>query len=100
MTRNDTHRYLVAYDICDDARRDRLAKCLQRHGDRVQYSVFVVDISPAKMVRLEVEVTTQIDRSVDSVIFCDLGVVRAVDNERFRTIGRSRRITGSGAVVI
>ncbi|MFE1595062.1 CRISPR-associated endonuclease Cas2 [Nocardia sp. NPDC058705] len=100
MTRNDTHRYLVAYDICDDARRDRLAKCLQRHGDRVQYSVFVVDISPARMVRLEVEIGTIIAHVEDSVIYCDLGVARTVDIERYRVVGRSRRITGSGAVVI
>ncbi|MFC6013098.1 CRISPR-associated endonuclease Cas2 [Nocardia lasii] len=100
MTRNDTHRYLVAYDIADDNRRDRLAKCLQRHGDRVQYSVFVVDISPARMVRLEGEIDMIITRAEDSVIYCDLGMAKTVDIDRYRTVGRSRRITGSGAVVI
>jgi CRISPR-associated protein Cas2 len=46
MSRNDVRRFLVAYDIPSDRRRERLAKCLERHGDRVQYSVFVIDASP------------------------------------------------------
>lgn len=36
----DKVRYVVCYDIPDDKRRTRLAKCLDGYGDRVQYSVF------------------------------------------------------------
>jgi CRISPR-associated protein Cas2 len=73
MTRNDARRFLIAYDIADDRRRDRLAKCLERHGDRVQYSVFVVDASPARMACLKNEVSTIIVGGQDSALFCDLG---------------------------
>lgn len=48
MTSNDQHRYLVAYDIVDDRRRTKIAKVLESYGDRIQYSVFVVDIKPAR----------------------------------------------------
>ena len=34
--------YLVCYDIEDDRRRDRVARCLKRWGRRVQFSVFEV----------------------------------------------------------
>lgn len=33
-------RYVICYDVPDDKRRTRLAKCLDGYGDRVQYSVF------------------------------------------------------------
>jgi CRISPR-associated protein Cas2 len=100
VSRDDTHRYLIAYDIPDDRRRDRLAKCLQRHGDRIQFSVFVVDASPARLVRLEAEVRSIALLTEDSVLICDLGVSKSVEDTRFRTLGRSRRITPSGSVVL
>lgn len=36
---------VAAYDIRHDARRSRIAAILQAVGDRVQKSVFVLDIS-------------------------------------------------------
>ncbi|TVS77668.1 CRISPR-associated endonuclease Cas2 [Mycobacterium helveticum] len=100
MTRNDARRFLIAYDIPEDRRRDRLAKCLERHGDRVQYSVFVIDASPARLARLKNEVSTIIVPSEDSVLICDLGLVRSMDKERYAFIGRSRPIMNNGAIVI
>ncbi len=32
--------YLISYDIPDDKRRQRVARLLEAHGERVQYSVF------------------------------------------------------------
>jgi CRISPR-associated protein Cas2 len=46
---------------------------LDRYGDRVQYSVFVVQIRPAKMVRLLEDIYITIDTRLDSVLICDLG---------------------------
>lgn len=37
-------RYLVCYDIADDARRDRVAATLLDYGNRIQESVFWLDI--------------------------------------------------------
>jgi CRISPR-associated protein Cas2 len=100
MSRNDARRHLIAYDIPGDRRRDRLAKCLERHGDRVQYSVFVVDASPARIARLKSEMSTIIVAAQDSVLICDLGLVQCVDQARFAYLGRSRPIMNNGKIVI
>jgi CRISPR-associated protein Cas2 len=67
-------RMLVAYDIVDDRRRERVAVALQEHGDRVQYSVFLVDGRPATFVRLKAILARLIEPAEDAVMFCDLGL--------------------------
>jgi len=37
-------RHVIAYDISDDGRRAKVADILVGWGDRVQYSVFEVDL--------------------------------------------------------
>lgn len=98
--REPARRYLVAYDISDDARRTRIAKCLQAFGDRVQYSVFVVDIRPAGLVRLRTLLEGLIDGFTDSVLLCDLGPVSRVDAQRFEFLGRTAAITPHGPIVL
>lgn len=41
------HSYLVCYDIDDDRERTRTARLLERHGQRVQYSVFELHLRGA-----------------------------------------------------
>lgn len=94
------HRYLLAYDIVADARRTRVAKTLESYGDRLQYSVFLVDTKPAKMVRLRVAVTAQLDLSTDSLLVCDLGPVVDGDNQRITFTGATRSFTGHGPLVL
>ena len=59
-------RYVVAYDIADDRRRARVADLLLGFGDRVQYSVFEVDVSTRDLERLlascEILITPPADR--------------------------------------
>lgn len=93
-------RYLVAYDISDDARRTRVAKRLQSFGDRVQYSVFVVDIRPAGLVRLRTVLERLIDGVSDSVLLCDLGPVDRIDARRFEFMGHGAHITPHGPIVL
>lgn len=100
MTRRDLRRFLIAYDIPDDRRRDRLAKCLQRHGDRVQFSVFVVDASLARILRLRHEVASIIVTSEDSVLFCELGRTSDSDESRFSLLGRPKTINGAASRVL
>lgn len=66
-------RMVVAYDIAEDRRRDRVAVALQEQGERIQYSVFLVDGRPASFVRLRAVLAGLIDPSVDTIMFCDLG---------------------------
>jgi CRISPR-associated protein Cas2 len=44
-------RYLVAYDIRDDRRLRQIASCMEGYGERIQYSVFVCDLSDQEFRR-------------------------------------------------
>jgi len=100
VTAEPARRYLVAYDISDDRRRAVVAKCLQSYGDRVQYSVFVVDIRAARLVRLRTSLEHLIDTGTDSVLLCDLGPVSAITARRFEFLGCSAEITPRGPIVV
>ncbi|MDN5857254.1 MAG: CRISPR-associated endonuclease Cas2 [Pseudonocardia sp.] len=87
------HRYVLAYDIASDARRVRVAKTLESYGDRLQFSVFLVDIKPARMVRLRAAVTAQLHLVTDSLLICDLGPLLDGRNERMTFVGATRSFT-------
>lgn len=93
MTRQDAHRFVVAYDVPDDRRRTALAKLLHTYGDRVQYSVFVVDCGRAGMIRLVDGIRNTVNVADDSVLVCDLGPTRLVNPGTFSCIGRQRQVT-------
>ncbi len=91
---------LIAYDIADDRRRDRVAVALQEHGERVQYSVFLVDGRPAAFVRLRSVLAGLIDAEVDTVMFCDLGTRDAAVKHSIRHIGARRALIGDDDALI
>ena len=43
------HLYLICYDICDPRRLNQVARFLCKHACRVQYSVFVIQATPAQL---------------------------------------------------
>jgi CRISPR-associated protein Cas2 len=100
MSLDDVRRYLIAYDISDDVRRTKVAKKLESYGDRVQYSVFIVDARPAKLLRLRAQLTDLIDQGADSVLFCNLGSLREDHRRPLDVIGCSRTITGHGPAIL
>ncbi|MBB4663294.1 CRISPR-associated endonuclease Cas2 [Conexibacter arvalis] len=94
-------RMLVAYDITDDRRRDRVAVALQEHGQRIQFSVFLVDGRPASFIRLRAELAGLIDPSVDTVMFCDLGPRETVNKRVISHIGAAKPVAGeSGSFIL
>lgn len=60
-------RYVVVYDIPDDRRRNRVAKWLQGHGQRVQYSVFECSLDEGQFRRLWQGLGKRIRAEEDSV---------------------------------
>lgn len=48
----DRHRYVISYDIPEDRRRQRVARVLEGHGERVQYSVFECVLTEVQFERL------------------------------------------------
>lgn len=99
MSRDDVHRYLLTYDVPQDRRRTRLAHELEHYGDRLQYSVFLFDISPAAMLRLKTEVLDLMDDGEDSVLICDLGLKSSVSERNFQYLGVERPVTDDSLMI-
>lgn len=60
-------RWLVAYDVTDDRRRLEIARLLEDHGQRVQFSVFECDLDERAQLRLRRKLVALLDQSADSV---------------------------------
>ncbi len=99
MTNEGIRRYVIAYDVHDDRRRSRVAKKLQSYGDRVQFSVFVVDVRAARFQRLRGALVQLIEPDEDSVLFCDMGPLAVSLDTRFTYLGQSRPLTGNSAII-
>ena len=59
--------YLVAYDIPDDPRRNRLARVLKDFGVRVQYSVFECLLDEQLLERMVTRIRDLLEESKDQV---------------------------------
>jgi CRISPR-associated protein Cas2 len=59
--------YVIAYDIPNDGRRNRLAKLLEGYGDRVNYSVFECPLSVAQMSNLRAKAVQILVESEDKL---------------------------------
>lgn len=67
------HVYLVAYDISDPRRLQRVMKTVRDFGDRVQLSVFLCQLSEKDLVVLQDRLRERINQREDQVIFVKLG---------------------------
>lgn len=54
-------RFVVTYDVSDDANRRRVYRTLERYGAWKQYSVFELDVSKTERVELEDELESHIE---------------------------------------
>ncbi len=69
---------LVSYDVSTrdaggDGRLRRIAKACRDYGQRVQYSVFEIELSPAQWAMLKQRLLDLIDPAQDSLRFYYLG---------------------------
>lgn len=60
---------IVAYDVVDDTRRNRIAKALKNYGQRIQYSVFECDLTSQQIKSLKAVVKKLINEAEDRVHF-------------------------------
>jgi CRISPR-associated protein Cas2 len=91
-------RDLVAYDIREDRRLRAIAGCMEGYGTRIQYSVFVCDLSDREMVLMRGDVETRMKFSEDSVMVVDLG--HAGDSSRFLFLGHHDKLPSSSALIV
>jgi CRISPR-associated protein Cas2 len=80
-------RYLIAYDISDPRRLRRVCKTMEEYGERLQYSVFLCDLSRSELTHARAQVEAEMDLGLDSVVIVDLG---APDAARLTFIGQRR----------
>lgn len=93
-------RYVIAYDIADDRRRTRVHNYLNAFGVRAQFSVFLVDLREAKMLRLKQKLASMIEGEEDSVMVCRVGPASSITNKAFEYLGRDRPTPPSGPIII
>ena len=58
---------VIAYDIANDKRRNRIAKILLDYGNRVQYSVFEAEITQELLDEILLRLQAVINSDEDSV---------------------------------
>ena len=66
------NHYVVAYDIANTRRRNRLAKWLLNFAYRVQCSVFEMNVDDATMTKVMGGIMKCLDEEEDSVIVYEL----------------------------
>lgn len=71
---------------------------MESFGQRLQYSVFVCDLSLAEMTNLQARVLDIMQLGEDSVMHVDLGPTTACADVRF--IGRRRPLPDGGPLVV
>jgi CRISPR-associated protein Cas2 len=91
-------RYLVAYDIRDDRRLRSIAVCMEGYGERIQYSVFVADLSDREKYLMRSDIESRMKHTEDSVMIIDLGAVG--DSSRFLFLGHHEKLPASGTVIV
>ena len=89
--------YLISYDIPDDKRRLKIARALEAHGERVQYSVFECTLRPEDLKRLRERLKPLLVLKEDDVRFyrlCETCLRKAT------LWGRKKRRNWREAVVV
>lgn len=82
-------RYVISYDVSDDKRRTQLFNLLSGNGDRIQYSVFLAELTGSELIRLRGKVGSIINHSEDQCLFVDMGREGRPLDQMLETVGRS-----------
>lgn len=64
--------YLVCYDISDPRRLSQVARFMEHHAVRVQYSVFAAELTPSAVIELRMGILTLLRPNEDDVRFYPL----------------------------
>lgn len=82
-------RFLVTYDIRDPRRLKRVHDVVLNHGEMLQYSVYVCDLTRQELVGLRSALRHELHLDVDHVAIFDLGPPRGKTSRRVEHLGRS-----------
>jgi len=84
--------YLLCYDVRDERRLRRTIAVAEAWGERIQYSVFVCDLTDVERARLEGALRDVIDVTVDRALLIDLGPTHGGSAGRFHWISRPEQL--------
>lgn len=90
-------RYLIAYDIADPVRLRAVCKLMEAYGRRLQYSVFLCDLSRAELATWEMRIRDLVVLSEDSIIRLDLGPMATA--APITTLGVPRKFPEHGSQI-
>ena len=90
-------RYLIAYDISAARRLGRGSKHTEGYGDRLQYSVFICDLTGAEFVAWKEDILDVMELTRDSVVTINLGPpgTRPIGN-----LGTPRHLPTQGPTIV
>ena len=91
-------RFLIAYDITDPKRLRRVLKVMKSYGTRLQYSVFLCDLSGVELTRWQTEMLLWVRLTEDSVVWIDLGA--SGSSAKVNVLGVPRTLPAAGPVVL
>jgi len=86
-------RYLLMYDIRTPRRLRRVHEIAVDFGERLQYSVYVCDLTPQQLVGLRARVRDAMNLHEDSVSIFDLGLTSGRAARRVEHLGRPPEIS-------
>lgn len=90
-------RFLIAYDICDDRRLRKVCNLMKGVGTRLQYSVFLCDLSERELLLWQADITHVIELGIDSVVYVELGPSTA---QQVQVIGAPRSFPPQGPMIV
>ena len=79
--------FLIAYDVADNARRNKVFKKLKGRGDAVQYSIFRCKLSATEKLTLRTELWDILKHDEDRLLLIDLGPADGTGTEKWETWG-------------
>ncbi len=90
MVANERRPHLLAYDISNPRRLYRVAKISTTWGLRVQYSIFILWITPAQRDKIIAEIESEINPATD-----DIRIYPLPKKAEWTHIGRAPLATGA-----
>lgn len=89
-------RYLVMYDVRSPQRLRRVHNIAVDFGERLQYSVYVCDLTPQQLVGFRARVRQAMHLDEDSVSIFDLGPAGGRVARRVEHLGRRPDVQDGG----
>lgn len=93
-------RYLLSYDVRDEKRLRRAAKVALAYGYRLQYSVYICDLSDIERTNLERALRRVLNLHEDAAVLVDLGVPGPSSDRRLHWLSTPSKLAETGEAKI